>query len=50
MERTAEFNDANIQLTLEIDERKQAQEKIERLRIEKELLLTSAGEGIFGWI
>jgi PAS domain S-box-containing protein len=48
MERTAELNDTNIQLTLEIDERKQAQEKIERLRIEKELLLTSAGEGIFG--
>ena len=47
-ERTAELNDANIQLTSEIDERKQAQEKIERLRIEKELLLTSAGEGIFG--
>jgi PAS domain S-box-containing protein len=48
MERTAELNDTNMQLTLEIDERKQAQEKIERLRIEKELLLTSAGEGIFG--
>ena len=47
-ERTAELNDANIQLTAEIGERKQAQEKIERLRIEKELLLTSAGEGIFG--
>jgi len=38
MERTAELNDTNMQLTLEIDERKQAQEKIERLRIEKELL------------
>ena len=48
MERTSELNDANIQLTLEIDERKQAQQKIERLRIEKELLLTSAGEGIYG--
>ena len=47
-ERTAELSDSNRQLTLEIDERKQAEQKIERLRIEKELLLNSAGEGIYG--
>jgi len=47
-DRTAALNDSNIQLSLEIDERKQAEQKIERLRIEKELLLNSAGEGIFG--
>ncbi len=47
-DRTAELNNSNIQLSLEIDERKQAEQKIERLRIEKELLLNSAGEGIFG--
>jgi len=49
-ERTAELSDSNIQLSLEIEERKQAEEKIERLRIEKELLLNSAGEGILDWI
>ncbi len=47
-ERTAELKESNTQLSLEIDERKQAEQKIERLKIEKELLLNSAGEGIFG--
>ncbi|MCG2704207.1 MAG: PAS domain S-box protein [Candidatus Omnitrophica bacterium] len=46
--RTSELKTANEQLRKEITERKQSQEAAERLRRQNELVLNSAGEGIFG--
>jgi len=47
-ERTAELTRTNEQLKWEITERKQAEEALEWLSRQNELILISAGEGIFG--
>lgn len=47
-ERTAEIAEVNRQLKEEIHERKQAQEALERLSHQYELILESASEGICG--
>lgn len=47
-ERTAELAKANAMLKAEITERKRAAESLEQLRLHNELILNSAGEGIYG--
>ncbi|AFY86560.1 ATP-binding protein [Chroococcidiopsis thermalis] len=47
-ERTAELQRANIDLLREISVREQAQASLERLSRQNELILNSAGEGIYG--
>ena len=47
-ERTAELAKANSMLKAEITERKRAAESLEQLRRHNELILNSAGEGIYG--
>ena len=47
-ERTAELLRVNVQLQLELDERRRAEEAFERLSRQNELILNSVGEGIFG--
>ncbi len=47
-ERTRELARSNEDLGMEIEERKQAQLRFERLSHQNRLLLDSAGEGIFG--
>lgn len=47
-ERTAELTSANEQLQREISERRQAEEALEQLSRQNELILESAGEGILG--
>jgi PAS domain S-box-containing protein len=47
-ERTAELSTINQQLTTEITERKQVEKALERLHRQTQLILESAGEGIFG--
>ena len=47
-ERTTELQLANTELLREIGERQQAQASLERLSHQNELILNSAGEGIFG--
>jgi light-regulated signal transduction histidine kinase (bacteriophytochrome) len=47
-ERTAELQRANIELVREIGVREQAQASLERLSRQNELILNSAGEGIYG--
>jgi len=47
-ERTAELQRANIELLREISVREQAQASLERLSRQNELILNSAGEGIYG--
>lgn len=46
--RTSELSHANASLTVQIAERKRAEEAIERLHRQNELILNSAGEGICG--
>ena len=47
-ERTAELQRANVELIKEISVREQAQASLERLSRQNELILNSAGEGIYG--
>ncbi|OWY63918.1 histidine kinase [cyanobacterium TDX16] len=47
-ERTAELQRANVELLREISVREQAQASLERLSRQNELILNSAGEGIYG--
>ena len=47
-ERTVALVQANAALQAEIEERKHAEAALERLRQQNELILNSAGEGIFG--
>ncbi|MGL4618882.1 MAG: ATP-binding protein [Chroococcidiopsis sp.] len=47
-ERTAELQRANVELLREIGVREQAQASLERLSRQNELILNSAGEGIYG--
>ena len=47
-ERTAELEDANLLLQKEVLERHAAEEQLSRLHREYELILNSAGEGIYG--
>lgn len=47
-ERTAQLQRANTELMREIGERQQAKASLERLSHQNELILNSAGEGIFG--
>ena len=47
-ERTAELSKANTVLKEEIAERKEAQEALKKLKLQNELILNSAGEGIYG--
>lgn len=47
-ERTAELTDANEHLQVEIAERVQAERALAQLSRQNELILNSAGEGIFG--
>ncbi len=47
-ERTAELVRANHNLQAEITERKRIEEKVKKLGQQNELILNSAGEGIFG--
>ncbi len=47
-ERTAELAKANAMLKAEITERKRAAEALEQLQRHNELILSSAGEGIYG--
>lgn len=46
--RTAELTRANRTLKAEVAERRQAEESLERLRRQNELILNSAGDGILG--
>lgn len=46
--RTAQLSKLNQELMIEIGERRRAEENIERLNRQNELILNSAGEGIFG--
>lgn len=48
LERTAELRRANTNLRREISERQQAKASLERLSHQNELILHSAGEGIYG--
>jgi len=47
-ERTADLEDANLLLQKEVKERHAAEEQLSRLHREYELILNSAGEGIYG--
>ena len=47
-ERTAELSKANAVLKEEIAGRKEAQEALKKLKLQNELILNSAGEGIYG--
>ena len=47
-ERTSDLKEANRLLETEVSERKRAEESIEQLRRRNELILNSAGEGIYG--
>ncbi len=47
-ERTAELTTANSRLQLELAERQRAEEALERLSHQNELILNSAGDGIVG--
>ncbi|WP_454063796.1 PAS domain S-box protein [Candidatus Nitrospira salsa] len=46
--RTAELTDANTSLASEVEERKQAEQALERLSQHHKNILQSAGEGIYG--
>lgn len=48
LERTADLEAANLQLQKEVRERHAAEEQLSRLHREYELILNSAGEGIYG--
>ncbi|BDA72614.1 hypothetical protein RIVM261_009210 [Rivularia sp. IAM M-261] len=48
IERTTELQQANTELKHEVKERQQAQASVERLSRYNELILNSAGEGIYG--
>lgn len=47
-ERTAELSEVNQRLQQEINERRQAEETVQKLSRQNELILKSAGEGIYG--
>jgi PAS domain S-box-containing protein len=47
-ERTAELSRANTALAREVTERQQAEEALERLRRQNDLILNAAGEGVLG--
>ena len=48
LDRTAELQHTNAELVREISDRKQAQASVKRLGRQNELILNSAGEGIYG--
>ncbi|MGL5880797.1 MAG: GAF domain-containing protein, partial [Xenococcaceae cyanobacterium] len=47
-ERTTQLQQTNLELLHEIEERKQAKALLERISHQQELILNSAGEGIYG--
>lgn len=47
-ERTAELQDSNVRLHVELGERKRAEEEFKQLSLRNEMILNSVGDGIYG--